>query len=325
VKIGFYGEFHPCLVKEDGVVDIEEVTGGLPGGSPQLWLERLILDWETQRPRLEEAWQSGRVIPRDSVQLRSPVPRPGKVLNGQRNFKEGVEVDPPRPLSTFFKSPDAVIGDGEIIVLPKFRATIFNHESELCVVIGKPAKNIAIEEARNHIFGYTCGVDVSARAPEEGEAVLSGNYGKCFDTFLPLGPAITTADEIANPNNLAVKYSVNGVLRQNYNTNDIEHSVEFMIATLSHNMTLKPGDVIMVGTNHSYLGPLQDGDVGVVEIEGLGRMSNPVSDELKRTWDPNALRSPEALAQNRESMQGTASGGTWPFFPKTEGAPQPVR
>ena len=317
MKIGFYNDYRPCLVKEDGVVDITAQTGELPGGSAQLWLERLIENWDTLRPNLEQAAREGTTIPLDQVQLRAPLPRPGKVINGRTNFMEGVPIDPPRPLQTFFKSPDAVIGPGETIVLPKFRPTIFNHEAELCAVIGKVAKEVSVEEAMDHVFGYACGVDVSARAPESGELGLSGEYGKSFDTFLPLGPAITTRDEVLNPNDLRVRYWVNGVLRQDYRTEDMEHSVAYVVATLSHNMTLKPGDVIMCGTNHAGLGPLQDGDVGEIEIDIVGRMSNPVRDDLKRKWNPEQVRHASEMQARRESLKGTPNPGTWPFSPRS--------
>jgi len=318
MKIGFYDDFRPCLVKENGVVDISGEVSHLPAGdSPQLLMEKIILHWDGLRPRLEEMWRSAPITkPLSEVRLRPPVPRPGKVLMGQGNFMESVKIDPPRPLSTFFKSPDAVIGDGDTVELPGFKPVIFNHEAELAVIIGQPAKRVSEAEALSHVFGYTTGVDVSARAPEEGESALAGNYGKCFDTFLPIGPAITTADEIPNPNNLRVQYWINEQLRQDYNTSDMEHSVAYMIATLSWNMTLKPGDLIMCGTNHGNLGPMQDGDLGEIEIEKVGRSTHRVVDELKRTWDPKVLRDPALNASNREKAKELPNNGTWPFQAK---------
>lgn len=347
MKIGFYNEFRPCILKDNGVVDIFTVVNSvsfqpLGGTTPmgtrsvgagsriqsltayQLSLEALITHFDELRSQLEELDRSGTVIPLDQVRLRAPVPRPGKVLCGQGNYMEGVRITPPRPLQTFFKSPDAVIGPGDTVVLPAFRPTIFNHEAELALVIGKTAKNLQESEALGCVFGYTTAVDVSARAPEPGEADLPGtapaHYGKSFDTFMPLGPAITTADEIADPNNLRVQYWVNGELRQDYNTSDMEHSIAYMIATLSQVMTLKPGDLILAGTNHGNLGPLQDGDVGEIEIEKVGRSSHRVEDPLKRTWDPHAVRDPRANAANREALKGRPNPGTWPFQPVGGGA-----
>lgn len=316
MRFGFYDEFRPCLVKQDGVVDISDLVEAFSGAPPQYVLETLISKFVSLRGALQHAQANGKTIPLAQVRLRAPVPRPGKVLCGRRNFKEGVPLDPPGPLRTFFKSPDAVIGPGETVILPAFRASVFNHEAELALVIGKEAKDVAIEKALDHVFGYTTSGDVSARGPVEGEAELSGPYGKCFDTFLPLGPAIVTPDEVGDPNRLQIKFWVNGQLRQDYNTDDMEHSVAFMISTLSHNMTLKPGDLILVGVNHSHLGPLQDGDLAEIEIEKVGRMSHHVSDPSKRTW-PLDLRDPQVNIRRREGMKGKPHTGTWPLQPST--------
>lgn len=318
MKIGFYDEFRPCIVKDDGVVDISALVGTIDGAPPQLVLETLIGRFDALRPSLEKAAASGKTIPLSQVRLRAPVPRPGKVLCGQRNFKEGVPLDPPGPLRTFFKSPDAVIGPGETVVLPAYRPTVFNHEAELALVIGKPAKNVAVARAMEHVFGYTTANDVSARQPSDGEAGLAGPYGKCFDTFLPIGPSITTADEIADPNKLQVRFWVNGQQRQDYNTSDMEHSVAFLISTLSHAMTLKAGDLILVGVNHSHLGPLQDGDLCEIDIEKVGRSSHRVSDPLKRSW-PLVLRDPQVNVRRREGMKGKPNPGTWPHLPPSGG------
>jgi 2-keto-4-pentenoate hydratase/2-oxohepta-3-ene-1,7-dioic acid hydratase in catechol pathway len=320
MKIGFYDDFKPCVLRDDGVVDISAVVADLPNVRPQILLEEIITNWDSLRPRIEAAANAGPVIPRSQVQLRSPVPRPGKVIMGEGNYMEGVPVSPPRPLRTFFKSPDAVIGPDEKVVFPKYKPVIFNHEAEIAVVIGKDCKNVSPDEALNYVFGYTTGCDVSARAPEEGEATLGGyQFGKSFDTFLPLGPAIATADEVGDPTKLQVKYYVNGTLRQNYNTSDADHPIPFMISAISHVMTLKPGDVIMAGTNHGNLGPLQDGDYGEVDIEKIGRSGHHVVDELKRKWDPNVWRDPAVNAANREKLQGTPSTGTWPLVPPSKG------
>ncbi len=319
MKIGFYDEWKPCIVKDDGVVDISGEVADLPNVRPQILLEEIIGNWERLRSRLEQLSNSGTVIPMAQVRLRAPVPRPGKVIMGEGNYMEGVKVTPPRPLRTFFKSPDAVIGPNETVVFPKFKPVIFNHEAELAIVIGKDCKEVSPGDALNYVFGYTTGCDVSARAPEEGEATLSGyQYGKSFDTFLPLGPAITTADEIADPNDLDVKYYVNGTMRQTYNTSDMDHPIPFMISAISHVMTLKPGDVIMAGTNHGNLGPLQDGDLGEVEIAKVGRSGHHIRDDLKRKWDATAWRDPKINAANREKLQGTPTTGTWPLVPPSK-------
>ncbi len=315
MKLGFYNEFRPCVIKEGGVVDLTGLLGAVDRDSPQAVLERLIVNFESLRPEIEGLQDRAAIIPWEEVRLRAPVPRPGKVLCGERNFMEGVPLTPAGPLRTFFKSPDAVIGPGDTVVLPSFRPTIFNHEAELAVVIGREAKDLQPAEALEYVFGYTTAVDVSARAPAENEAGLPGSYGKSFDTFLPIGPAITTAEEIDDPNNLRVRYWVNEELRQDYNTSDMEHGVAFLVATLSYVMTLKPGDLLLAGTNHGRLGPLQNGDFAEIEIEKIGRNTHYVEDALERRWDEHALRDPRTNAERREAMRGQPHPGTWPFQP----------
>ena len=322
MKIGFYNNFLPCIVKEGGVIDISDIVSNMKVSSPQFMLEKMIIDFNSIRSDIESSETNGKVIPfSEQIRLRPPVPRPGKVIAGQVNYKEGVTLNPPRPLRTFFKSPEAIIGPGDTIVLPSHRPVIFNHEAELACVVGKTAKNIMERDALNYIFGYTTSVDVSARAPEEGEAQLPGtadaHYGKSFDTFLPIGPAITIADDIHNPNSLRVRYWVNGELRQDYNTNDMEHSVAYLLAAVSHVMTLKPGDLVLCGTNHGNLGPLQDGDVAEISIENIGSSTNFVTDPLKRKWDPHNLRSPATNAANREKLRWEWHSGNWPFNPSS--------
>ena len=323
MKVGFYNDFLPCLVKEDGVVDISSVVGTAYNGFPQVVMENIIVNFESLRPKLADLQASGQVIPMSQFRLRAPLPRPGKVLCGQGNYMEGVRITPTRPLRTFFKSPDAVIGFGDTVVLPSYKTVIFNHEAELAAVIGRLAKNVQESQALDHVFGYTTAVDVSARAPEEGEPDLPGDfgahYGKSFDTFLPIGPAILTADEVSDPNNLNVKYWVNGALRQDYNTSDMEHSLAYMIAAMSHIMTLKPGDLILAGTNHGHLGPLQDGDFAEIEIEKIGRSSNTVEDPLKRKWDPEVLRDPADNTARREGLKDQPHTGAWPFQTPNKG------
>ena len=247
-----------------------------------------------------------------------PPAAPTKVICVGLNYKlhaeeSGMEI-PQEPM-LFLKPPTAVIGHEEGVIYSHL-TTRLDYECELAIVIGKTAHNVSEDEALDYVFGYMTAVDVSARAPAEGESQLPGDYGKSFDTFLPIGPAITTADEIDDPNNLQVRYWVNEELRQNYNTSDMEHSIKYVIAALSHVMSLKPGDVIIAGTNHSGLGPLQDGDFAEIEIEKVGRQGQTVSDPYGRSWDPHVVRLPHEMAARREALKEQPNNGTWPFQPK---------
>ena len=140
------------------------------------------------------------------------------------------------------------------------------------------------------------------------------HYDKSFDTFLPMGPAITTADEVADPNNLQIKYYVNGKLRQDYNTSDMEAGIANMIATLVARHDAEAGR-----PDHGRDEPREPvarcrtATSGEVEIEGLGRQGHNIVDSMKRTWDPDALRDPALNAANREAQKGQANTGSWPF------------
>ena len=294
MKIGFYDDFRPCVITDRGVVDVSQVLRPYNPGHAQLLLENWITNFTLLRPQLEAVAESGKAVPLDKVRLRPPVPRPGKMLMGQGNYMEMVQGGKPKPLSLFFKSPDSIIGPNDTVVLPPFQARIFHHEAELAFVISKAATRVHQAQAMDHVFGYFAGVDVSARAPWLGGPGITpntgdgpwmpGNFGKSFDTFCPIGPYIVTADEVPDPHNLHVQYWVNGQIRHDYHTSDMEHRIPELIETMSAITTLKPGDMFMCGTNHQGLGPLQDGDVGRIEISGIGGFSNPVVDDLKREW-----------------------------------------
>ena len=303
MKIGFYDDFRPCIVKENGVVDLTDEVGAMDEGSPQLLMESIIGNFDSLRPRFADLQERGTVIQMEQVRLRAPLPRPGKVLCGNTNYMEGVRITPPRPLISFFKSPDAIIGPGETIVLPAEEANVFEHEAEIALVIGKTGKNIKEADALQYIFAYTNFIDGSARGP--GSPGMDNFFpGKSWHTFGPMGPAVVTADEIANPQDLNVRLWSNGVLRQDYPTSDMAHKIPRIIEWVSSVMTLEPGDVIACGTNHQGLGPLQDGDELEMEIDGLGRLSGiKVKDDKKRSW-PRETRSQRA---KREAAAGTTA------------------
>jgi len=180
----------------------------------------------------------------------------------------------------FLKSPEAVLDPGGTVVLSAEDANIFHHEAELVAVIGRTASRISKDGALRNIFGYTCGCDVSGRFPPDSRQ----QFGKSFDTFAPIGPCIVTADEVPDPHRLHVRMWVDGQPRHDYPMSDIAHSVEDSLAWMTSMVSLKPGDLFFLGTNHQGIGPLQDGEGAVIEIEGIGRLEFRVSDPLKRRW-----------------------------------------
>jgi 2-keto-4-pentenoate hydratase/2-oxohepta-3-ene-1,7-dioic acid hydratase in catechol pathway len=274
------------ILTDAGVVDASSVHPA--AYSPQLTMTTLIDRFEHLRPRLQALAADGEALPTHAITLLPPLPRPGKMLNCIGNFWEHAQRDA-KPLNMFMKNPDAVIGPGGTIELPEFTIpSSFMHEAELAVVIKGPAKRVPEARWRDHVFGYTCLIDVTARGegrstwPSKG---IASWLGKSFDTFAPLGPCIVTADEIADPNDLHVQFWNNGELRHNYTTDDMEHRVPEIVAFASTIMTLYTGDVLSCGTNHEGLGFLQDGESVEICIHGIGRMSLNVVDPLKRTWE----------------------------------------
>jgi 2-keto-4-pentenoate hydratase/2-oxohepta-3-ene-1,7-dioic acid hydratase in catechol pathway len=190
-------------------------------------------------------------------------------------------------------------------VLPEFNEPwIFMHEAELALVIKGPAKMVKAADWRSAVFGYTGMIDVSARGEGRRTWKAGSWLGKSFDTFAPIGPCIATADEIANPNDVHVQFWVDGQLRHNYNTDDMEHPVPELVEFATSIMTLHSGDLIACGTNHEGLGALQDGEVVEIEIEKIGRMKLTVADPLRRQWERGIYMgtdstNPEAVRRHR--------------------------
>jgi 2-keto-4-pentenoate hydratase/2-oxohepta-3-ene-1,7-dioic acid hydratase in catechol pathway len=300
------GDVRPGLLTGRGVVDVASAVRA--GHSPQATMQGLIDDFDRLRPALERLARDGAARPLAEVRLRSPLPRPGKILACIANYWEHGALEA-RPLNMFLKNPDAVIGPGDTIVLPELTEPwIFMHEAELALVIKGPAKNVTQASWRSAVFGYTGMIDVSARGEGRRTWKAGSWLGKSFDTFAPIGPCIATLDEIADPNDVHVQFWVDGQLRHNYNTDDMEHLVPELVEFASRIMTLNSGDIIACGTNHEGLGPLQDGEVVDFEIHGIGRMQLRVRDPLERRWDKGIYMgpdstNPEAVQRNRPRAQ----------------------
>jgi 2-keto-4-pentenoate hydratase/2-oxohepta-3-ene-1,7-dioic acid hydratase in catechol pathway len=273
----------PGLLREDGVVPVGHLVAA--GHDAQATMAGIIDSFEELRPRFEAELSSGTALPIAQVRLRPPLPRPGKILCCIGNYWEHAQREP-RPLNMFMKNPDAVVGPGDTIKLPRFTEPwMFMHEAELALVLRGPSKEISQENWRDAVFGYTCLIDVSARGEGRSTWKQGSWLGKSFDTFCPIGPCIATADEIPDPNDLHVQFWDDGQLRHNYQTDDMEHRVPELIEFASRIMTLNSGDLISCGTNHEGLGPLQDGEHVEIEIHGIGRMALDVADPLQRSWE----------------------------------------
>jgi len=260
-------------------IDVADLLGDGP------WtMTRLLASVDESLAAVRGALDRGtNAIRRDPSTLRllPPIVRPGKIVAVGRNYREhaaeegkAVAEDP----ILFTKFTSALVGDGAEIVWRASDTSQVDYEAEMAVVIGRIARNVSVDDALDHVLGYACLDDVSARDLQfaDGQWVR----GKSLDTFCPFGPWIVTADEIPDPGALGIRCLVNGEVLQDANTSEMVHDVPALIAFCSRFMTLEPGDVIATGTPGGvgvFREPprfLGDGDVVVVEIDGLGRLTN---------------------------------------------------
>ena len=282
MKILFFDDFKLGIVKGDNVVDVTSVVQDIPHTGPHNLISGLIERFDAYRGKLEAAVAKGTGVPLKSVRIRPPLPRPHNIDCMAVNYMEDGTRAEPAPINAFHKSPSGVIGNGDTMVLPDIPATIFEGEAELAIVIGKRASNVKAADAMQHIFGYVNFIDGSARGlPPAGNTFYQM---KSRETFAPMGPYIVTADEVKDPHNLKVQLWVNGVIKQNFNTDDMAHNIPRCIEWVSSIHTLEPGDVLATGTNHRGLNAFMDGDTVELECEGMGRLTIKVRDDLKRTW-----------------------------------------
>ena len=254
-----------------------------PGGPATM--ADLIAGGSASLDILRRAAESGAIAGRGralhDAELLAPLPRPGKVIAIGRNYREHLTeegVEPPAAPLIFAKWPSSVVGPGAEIRWDPGLTGQVDYEAELAVVIGKRARRVDPGEALGHVFGYTCLNDVSARDLQFGD----GQWvrGKSLDTFCPMGPVLVTADEIGDPQDLAISCTVGDERLQDSRTSAMYFGIAEIISYCSRSFTLEPGDVIATGTPGGvgvFRDPprfLQDGDRVVVEIERIGRLEN---------------------------------------------------
>lgn len=239
----------------------------------------LVLDAGTDLFHPEPGDEAG---PVDALRLLAPVERPEKIVCIGLNYRDhaaetGAEL-PDTPM-LFAKWANALVAPGDAIRLPAISSMV-DYEAELGVVIGRTATGVPVDEALSYVLGYTCVNDVSARDLQGAEPRWI--RGKALDTFCPIGPAIVTADEIADPQSLAIRCRVNGETLQDSTTAQMVFGVAELIAFITEAVTLRPGDVIATGTPpgvgvaRSPQRFLRHGDTVEVEIDGIGTLTNPV-------------------------------------------------
>lgn len=295
-----YAEF----LEHEGDPRGAEVAAEAIPGDMAAFIAGLDPSWQAARRAFE--WgrdREGATLGLDEVRLLAPL-RPITILNSGQNYWDHREEKPPvdpRDPEFFLKSPLAVIGPDEPILHDTAVTQKLDYEVELAVVIGKPGRHIPRERALEHVFGYTVANDVTARDrqvvphPSGGWQYALGP-GKNFDSAAPLGPWIVTADEVPDPQNLALRTYVNGEVRQSNTTASMIWDVASLVSFFSTFYTLQPGVVIETGTPGGTAwatdpalggrpyerddvrrgGYLQPGDIVRVEIDGIGVLSNPV-------------------------------------------------
>ena len=221
----------------------------------------------------------------DGVTLTAPVSSPPKIVCLGLNYGDHAEeigADVPEEPIIFMKPRTAIVGPDEPIIRPSFVKEL-DYEAELAIIIGKKGKDIPVSDAKKYVFGYTAFNDISAREIQFKDRQWT--RGKSFDTFAPMGPCITTANQIGNLSDLKIRTKVNGELRQNSSTKNMVFNVYEVIHHISVVMTLEPGDIIATGTPAGVgvtMKPnprfLSSGDLVEVEIENIGTLRNKVAD-----------------------------------------------
>jgi acylpyruvate hydrolase len=267
------------LLNEAGINDLTAATG---------WDD--VGDLLASGASIGEA-EGGELIDPDTVALRAPLPRPGKIVCVGLNYhdhcrEQGIEPPPYPPL--FAKFANAIASPGDEITRPRATEKL-DLECELAVVIGRRGKGIAPEDALGHVFGYTILNDITMRDLQREDHRWLRAKGS--DGFAPIGPVVVTADELPNADSLSLRSSVNGETWQDSSTAEMVFDVPTIIAFASRTITLEPGDIIATGTP-AGVGHFQDpprylhhGDQLRCEIEGIGALENSVVDELPRADD----------------------------------------
>ncbi len=274
-SIGAAGAERPAVLSEDGkrfrMVEAESWRSLLERGG-------IGAVTEIVRRSAGQAWSPG-----EGARFGPPIPNPSKIVAIGLNYRDHAEEqgkEPPAAPLLFAKAPSCLIGHEDPIAIPP-QETRTDAEAELAVVIGRTARNVPVEEARAVVLGYTIMNDLSGREAQYGDKQWF--RGKSYDTFGPCGPWIVTTDELPDPHGLAIRALWNGVTMQESNTSRLIHDVDSLIAYISRQMTLAPGDIIATGTPAGvgvFRKPpvfLKPGDRVRIEIEGIGALENPVT------------------------------------------------
>jgi len=283
MKICRFDHNHLGIVLGDHIADVTGALDALPHLHwPLPFGDLLILHWDLVSKRVNDLLPQAPLIHVAKAALRSPITNPSKIIGIARNRRnladEKIDLGGSSPhqrqdgdpIQMFIKAPSAIAGPADGFV-PRFADRRTDPEAELTVIIGKPGTHIRKEDAFQHVFGYCIGLDMTLRGKE------SPSSRKSIDTYAVIGPWITTADEVPDPNSLDMCFELNGQLIQKANTRDLAFSISEIIAHASQFYKLHSGDAIMVGTPVGFA-PVSPGDHMRAEFSHLGRMDVDVLD-----------------------------------------------
>lgn len=274
MKIARFNGGRIGVVTGDRIHDVSEACGVDPAEWPPMGMITTIAAFDELRPGIERDLGLSVGQPLAGAMLETPIPWPHKLLALPNNFRaHSAEMGQAEGVAGtegfFMKSNAALSGPADAIVIPDRPGRLFHHECELAIVVGKTGRKIALEDALDYVFGYSCLIDVTMRGKEE--RVMR----KSFDTFCPVGPWITTADEVGPTGDLVLRLWVNGALKQEAPVSDMVVGIRETIVLCSAVNTLQPGDIIASGTM-SGVGPIVPGDTVRIAIDNVGEMTLPV-------------------------------------------------
>ncbi len=292
MRLVTFDDYRIGVLRDDGVHEVSDVVPGWEPGD--IWaMNRLIARWDTLRTRVEAAAAAAAPKPLDTIRLRAPNPAPMHLFAAPANYRAhvnemvqqfgggaGASGDSADTLGFFLKATGSISGPQDPIALPArdFPTRRFDHEGEIAFVIGRRAQGVSPEDALSYIFGYTIVIDATLRAGDgrHEERVQRKSYA----SFSPMGPCITTADELPDWRQLQVKLWHNGEQKQDARAIDMIVDIPNLLSRASHVLPLQPGDVYTTGSPPG-VGRIAPGDKIVVEAPGIGRMQ---LDVVERDW-----------------------------------------
>ncbi len=291
MKLAVFDDYRLGVVEDGHVRDVSDALDRHWCCTPYV-MNWLIERWDDSREAVERAAVAAEPRPLSDVRLRPPLPRPRQLLAAPLNYHQHIVemTDSPhlprgvppeltsRELGFFLKATGSICGPVDAVELPRWPGRIFHHESELGVVIGRTARGVDRSDARRHVFGYTCLIDVTMRMNTEHQEERP--MRKSFETFTPIGPWITTADEVPEPNRLDIRLWVNDGLRQDGSTAQMIVGVDELVERASSVVALHPGDLYATGSP-AGVGPIVPGDKVRIWIERVGEFTIAVRE---RDW-----------------------------------------